>query len=176
MKATLNTASVMAKLKEWEKSNAGKEKIKETINRLIDNDIRQTEAGSRVLTVAWVTELAIELGDMIIANSPTQIDFDVSVDAASRTDSGGIEATISITGNLKRPSLWSDVFDGVENIVVLFEKGYSARATVWGYWNGDFTWSLQSREGLGFVQGAVESFNGRYEALGITAILQGAYA
>lgn len=176
MKVTLNEASVMAKLNAWANSAAGKKKMDEKIAEYINNDVRMTQGGSRLLTVSWVNELANELAGMISSNAPKQIPFTVSGGGAAHTGGGAITASLTLSGNFSRPSLYPEKYGGAENIVVLFEKGWSAGGKVWGYWNGDYTWSRMSYGGDHFIANAVESFNAMYSGLGITATVIGDYA
>lgn len=176
VKASLNTASVEAKLKAWEASAAGKAMMDKKIDEYIEGDVRFTQAGSRVVTKGLLTEAAHELAGNITASAPGQISFGVSVGGAVKTGGGAMQLAMSITGDLARPSLYPAKYGGTPNIVVLFEKGYSASGKVWGYWNGDYTWSLQHREGEFFIHDAVDAFNASYGGLGITASIQGEYA
>ena len=82
------------------------------------------------------------------------------------------EVDVNIDGALSRPSLAADRYGGIENIVALLNKGYSAGGQVYGVWQGNKIASRQSREGLGFIQKTISAFLASYGAvyniLGIT--------
>lgn len=173
---SLNVGSIRAKLRNWADSGAGKQKMADKIAEYIESDVRETQAGSRVITLGWVDELAAELANMISAGSPAAISFDVGGGGAVHIGGGAIMASLTISGNLSRPSLYPEKYGGANNIVVLFEKGWSAGGKVWGFWNGDYTWSRMSYEGDHFIADAVARFNAMYSGLGITATVMGDYA
>ena len=181
MRATLNVASVQAKLQAWEKSAQGRETMRRKIDEYIDRDVRKSQAGSRVLTKKWVTEMAAELADAIKANAaglPGSVAADVnSISAGGVTYVGGgaMMVELNFSGDLMRSSLVPERYGDV-NIVALFEKGYHASGQVIGYWHGEPTLSLTDRPGAWFISNAVEWFNGKYADLGVTVTVLGIYA
>lgn len=89
--------------------------------------------------------------------------------------------------NLRRESLDDGINgytgEGIDNIVALFNNGYHASDYVYGWWDGhqatastlfrsgsdikaNYAWvrSQKDREGLHFIQQAVDDFNGNYGA------------
>lgn len=183
MRATLNTASISAKLDAWARSSAGQKVISKKIDEYIDKDVRETQAGGKVLTVQWVRELAQELCQMIEANAaslPESVRANVASVAPHRPQKGrggSIKAEINFESVwLSRESLIPERYGGIDNIIVLFEKGYHANGQVFGEWHGQRVGSLTEREGLGFIADAVNDFNEKYESLGIVATVQGEYA
>lgn len=183
MRATLNTASISAKLDAWARSSAGQRAMNQKIEQYIDKDVRETQAGSKVLTVQWVRELAQELCQMIEANAaslPDSVRANVSSVTPFRPQKGrggSIKAEINFQSTwLSRESLVPERYGGIDNIIVLFEKGYTAKGQVFGEWHGQMVGSLTHRDGLGFIENAVNGFNARYAPLGIVATVQGEYA
>lgn len=106
----------------------------------------------------------------------------------------GYEIALYFEGDLHRDSLDNDLgYEGVDNIVALFNNGYHARNYVYGWWEGhkatgdgvlrsgvgtDFAWvrSKKEREPLHFIQQAVHDFNANYGAdYGVTAVAGTAY-
>lgn len=112
---------------------------------------------------------------------------------------GHMEIWIYFGGDMHRDSLedgygyYEDKFggytgEGVNNIVALFNNGAHAKNYTYGWWNGHaaagdavahsgaddgFAWvkSKKDREGLHFIQQAVNDFNGNYSAdYNVTAI------
>lgn len=181
MRATLNVASVQAKLKAWEHSAQGRDTIRKKIDEYIDKDVRQTQAGSRVLTKKWVTEMAKELANAIKANAaglPGSVAANVnSITPGGVTYVGGgaMMIELNFSGDLMRSSLVPEQYGDV-NIVALFEKGYHASGQVFGYWHGEPTFSLTDRDGAWFIADAVDAFNGKYAGLGVTVTVLGVYA
>lgn len=179
---TLNAASVKAKLDAWAASNQGKAAMANKIDQYIDTDVRSTQAGGRVITLEWVNELAAELAGMITANASGVADSvmaDISTigaGGAKREAGGSISCGLSFSGSFGRPSLAPELYGGIDNIIVLFEKGYSAHAPVYGCWHGEMVCSRTYREGIGFIASAVDAFNAAYAGLGITATVMGVYA
>lgn len=69
----------------------------------------------------------------------------------------------------QRDSLQPGLYpEGVYDLVALLNHGYDASGMVYGRWESKQidTWSLPHREGLYFIQKAVEKFNTRYGAEG----------
>lgn len=183
--AKVNAAAVQAKLDAWVKSAAAKDRAEQKINEYIDSDVRRSDGGSKVLTIAWVNELAEELAGMIEANSSLTasggghgISVTASGGGAHKIGSGGVAASIDLSedGGLGRSSLYTEYPKRVKNIIALFEHGYSARTSVWGYWNGEYTWSLSERDAANFIHEAVDDFNSKYSDLGITVTIMKPYA
>lgn len=72
---------------------------------------------------------------------------------------------VNFAGDLHRDSLDPVMYEGVDNIAALLEKGYEAAYPVSGVWEGHYEWnieSLQKREGAKFIEKAVENFMENY--------------
>lgn len=96
------------------------------------------------------------------------------------SDDSGASASVSFGGDLSRPSLVrsdGSAAGGIDDIVMLFDQGYSASSRVYGYYSnwgalkrdpaegpsGDMVIaSLQTRPGLGFLESAIDAFNAQY--------------
>jgi hypothetical protein len=72
---------------------------------------------------------------------------------------------------LRRESLVPNKYDGIDDIIELFVKGYDAHGAVQGNWHGEETWSLRHRPDAddssfyrngNFMQNAVDEFNSIY--------------
>ena len=82
------------------------------------------------------------------------------------------------TGAMRRESLLVEggeaydlrTGDGIDDIVYLFNDGYSARSRVWGLWHGEHTGSCVWRPPLHFIDKTVQWFNEVFRAYGISAI------
>ena len=188
MKASLNVASVKAKLNAWDKSAAGASAKRRKIDEYVKDDRRKTDAGSTLITIDWANEMADELCDMIRSNAaglPGSVLANVSSIHNTGTTylgSGAMMAEMSFSGDLMRQSLLKNPNTAKYysyypvNIVALFEKGYSASAQVYGVWHGMSIASRQQRDGLGFIQSAVAEFNSRYAQYGVRVTILGIYA
>lgn len=178
-----NAGSIAKKVESYFTSGKGRDRIQDTVNKYIDNDVRRTQAGSRVITLQFMRECAHELCSMINANAaalPASVYAHVqsiNVQGVFREDSGAIRAHISFTDtSMERPSLVPEVYGFVDNIVVLFEKGWHANAPVYGEWHGQKVGSRTDYPGDNFIHSAVDSFNGKYGGLGIRATITSVYA
>lgn len=76
---------------------------------------------------------------------------------------------INFTDDLTRESLEPARYGGVKNIIAIFNNGYpsdksrsEAISHVSGLWHGEYTTALDSRQGLYFLQDAVNDFNLNY--------------
>lgn len=99
-----------------------------------------------------------------------------------KTDKNGVQS-LKIAFDeeaLKRKSLIPEVYSGIENIVLLFSKGYEANTSVQGTWertNGqtfDNVWSRKERPANDFLQRAVQEFNNETKGK-VIASLEGEY-
>lgn len=168
----------MSKLKAWEASAKGKQKIQQTINKYAYQNKQTTDAGGKVLTMAKIRELANILVSKVNACAngsglPSSVAQDVSSLKCGRVSRGanGFSVELNFTGNLTRPSLEPNRYGGVTNIIALFNKGYpvnggnpDAIRHVSGYWHGQYVFARGSREGLHFLEAAVAEFNAEYGA------------
>lgn len=84
------------------------------------------------------------------------------------------EIGLSFSSNLHRNSLVPAKYTGVDDIVNLFEHGWSARGTVRGVWHGREVWSRRSRPAGSMLKSAVAAFNASAPA-GVKATLNGPY-
>lgn len=179
----INFNSVDRKLREWERSSDGEKMMQNKVAEYIISGREKTDADSDVTTLSKVRELADDLKTMIVSLSdgtPRSVSVNIqSLSAGDASfDNGRIELVMEFTDDLSRPSLDPEKYPGgATNIIALFDKGYSASGSVFGEWHGELVWSLRSRDGLGFMERAVDTFNSLYgPKWGIRAELQGPYA
>lgn len=173
----INYDSILDKVYAYAGSSKGKEKMQAKINNYVMHDIKKTKAGSRVITYRDM----MDAGDKLvqhIRNAAQGCDLPPSVLAhfdslkrgrAERQADGSYVMEISFTDDLSRPSLQPEKYEGVRNIVAIFNNGYPANASrseaishVAGYWHGKETVALPQRVGLHFMQDAVNDFNLNY--------------
>ena len=179
---TVNQDSINSKIDTWAKSADAKRKMADKIDEYIDKDKRRTDAGSRLLTVAWVSELANELCQMITRNAASlPASIVAHVDSLQplkpvKTGNGGIKAFINFTDtNMERISLAPEIYGFADNIVVMFEKGWNAQDYTYGMYNGKRIRSRKTYPGANFIHKAVDEFNSRYASLEIVASIPSIY-
>ena len=189
--ASINLDSVRHKVRVWENSTQGQDRIQKKVKNYILNNVERTEAGSRVLTRHQMIEYADKLVALIrsTANSyglPESVA--AHFDALKRgkcvlMPDGSFQIEIMFTGDLSRASLEPETYGGVKNIIAIFNNGYpqdrsrsEAISHVTGWWNGKETRALGYRPGLYFLQSAVNDFNTTYGIpLGMYAELDAIY-
>lgn len=193
----INIDSIMDKVSAYAKSSTGKEKMNRCIHQYVGSGVKQTAAGDRVPTEDMMWE-AVSKFLYVMRVTAAEYDLPESVMAhinglesvgQIRQTPDGYEIALFFEGDLHRDSLENDLgYEGVENIVALFNNGYHAKNYVYGWWNGhratgdgvlrsgadnDFAWvrSKKEREPLHFIQQAVQDFNANYGAdYGVTAV------
>lgn len=175
--ASVNIDSVLDKLYAWERSSKGQKKIQSTVNKYVRNNVRKTKAGSRVLTESDMKEAANKLVQTI-RNTALGCSLPASVAAhfgslkvgkLQRQVNGSYIIEINFTDDLSRESLQPEKYGGVRNIIAIFNNGYpsdrgrsEAISYVKGWWHGNETRALEFRQGLYFMQDAVNDFNLNY--------------
>lgn len=182
--------AIERKLKNYAKSPAGKKDVKETLKRYRDSGINKTNAGGTVLSIDDMHKIALdliyqlkmmarqlEMGGVFPQSVADHFDtlYVMSID---ELPDGRFAAYIAFDDDLSRDSLlcvgskqsgsgydaWVDrTGRGVDNIIALFDNGYSARQ-VFGFWEnaGIFTPSRASRPHLGFMQAELDDFMIKY--------------
>lgn len=171
--ATINMSSIMGKVKSWSKTPVGKK----TMSTATLPESKMEEAASKLCYLIRYEAASHGL--------PESISDDISsVEYTRPYKTGENEYTVFIEfrANLHRDSLYPEGYDGVDNIIALFNNGYTARNYVYGWWDkhkatdgnvadtrnmngfGDYVWtrSLLHRGGLHFIQQAVHDFDGNY--------------
>ena len=175
--ANINLGSVLAKVDDWEESDKGRKRMKKTLDNYVRNNVGKTQAGSPVLT----RKAMIDYGNKLIqAIQNTALSCDLPDSVAAHFSSlkrgkttilpdGSYVMEISFTDDLTRESLEPQRYCGVRNIVAIFNNGYPADAgrseaisNVYGWWHGNYIHALGARQGLHFMQTAVDYFNQTY--------------
>lgn len=173
----INIDAVLDKIDAWEHSDKGQKKIQSTINKYVRTNVNRTKAGSRVITERDMKQAARKLIQTIkdTAHScdlPESVlaHFDsLSIGKLERQPEGSYIMEINFTDDLTRESLEPARYGGVKNIIAIFNNGYpsdksrsEAISHVSGLWHGEYTTALDSRQGLYFLQDAVNDFNLNY--------------
>lgn len=195
--ANINLGSIMKKVEAYGRSVNGKLRMKECIEKYAADGVNKTAAGDKVVTE---TEMWTAAAKLISVLKSTAQSHDLPASVMRHFDmldcskiyqmpDGTSVIYIYFGGDLHRDSLYSEGYDGIDNIVALLNNGYHARNYVYGWWEGhsptgdnsyrsggfdsNDAWvrSRKDRNGLGFIQQAVQDFNGNYGAdFNVTAI------
>lgn len=179
--------SILNKVSSWKNSDKGRQRMKSTINKYVKHNIQKTDAGSSVLTRKCMNDYGNKLIELL---RNTALSYDLPHTVAEHFASlkrgktvmlpdGSYVMEISFTDDLTRQSLQPSDYAGVHNIIAIFNNGYpedSSRSkaieSISGWWNGEYVHALGSREGLHFMQTAVDDFNKTYGShFGIHATL-----
>lgn len=192
--ADINLDSIMKKVEAYGRSVTGKLRMKECLNNYVSDGINKTAAGDKIVTETEMYQAADKLISVLRSTAqsyglPASVmrHFDNLDYTKIHTMSDG-SSTICLYfgGDLHRNSLYSDGYDGIDNIVALLNNGYHAKDYVYGYWEGHkptgesvldgrstdaFIRSRKDREGLNFIGQAIQDFNGNYGAeYNVTAV------
>lgn len=151
--------------------------MQSTVNKYVRTGVAKTQAGSRVLTQRAMADYGNKLIQAIrdtalSCNLPASVADHFSSLKRGKTivlPDGSYVMEISFTDDLTRPSLQPAGYEGVNNIIAIFNNGYpddssraSAIASISGWWHGQYTHALGMRQGLHFMQDAVNDFNQTY--------------
>lgn len=187
--AIINESSILAKIKEFERSSAGQKKMRTAYNQMVrSGSKKKTSGGSEIVTEQKAIELANRLAESIKATAAStgmsQSVLDdvnsITVGEVKMMPDGSFSAELNFTADRFRPSLRPDKYDGIDNIVALFNNGYpytAAKYHVIGEWHGQKGVRGQpKRTGLHFMNTAVNDFNSTYGAkYNVFAELSGEY-
>lgn len=186
MPSQIDMNSIMEKVSAFSKSNRGKKLMSNTIARYKRDGVRKTQAGSIIITEDYMHEVAQELIfdlqqmasqlrlEGVIPDSVARHFWSLDVRSIkSNSESGKYIVSIEFMDNLSRPSLMtysasgSRTGGGIDNIISLFNTGYSAKGAVYGFWEsaGIDTWSLPFRPRLGFMEDVLFRFNLKYASI-----------
>lgn len=194
--ASINLNSIMHKVEAYGRSVKGKLRMKECIEKYSTDGINKTIAGGKVVTEGEMWEAASKLISVLRSTArsyslPASVlkHFDSLKCSEIRKMPDGTSVIYVYFGDdLHRDSLYSDGYDGIDNIVALLNNGYHAKDYVYGYWDNHaptgesyldgrsistsaFIRSRKDREGLNFIGQAIRDFNGNYGAdYNVTAI------
>lgn len=165
------------KLEAWAKSPAGQKKLQAAQKKAV-------KAGKAFGSIQDQEKLAAYYGDRLISILDRHItaagyefaDYLGVVRTGFDESSGQFEVHINFDPDeIRRPSLYEDGYsEGVYDIVALLNRGYRAEDHVYGQWHGAAVKSLQARDGLHFLEAAVDEFNQRYAGVA-TVVLNEKY-
>jgi|GEM_PF-1706477 len=159
---------IMKKVKKFAKTSQGRKKIKDKTgisydpNGLSFKDLKKLGAMARKILHSHIQPVvaSVTLDDILISES-------------SKKRDGTIEIKLSFReGALFRESLQPSRYSGVENIVIHFAKGWTARDYVWGSWSGKT--NIRSRIAEvpnSFLNDAISSFNAQAKGVAVARLI-----
>ena len=193
--ANINLGSIMKKIDAYSRSANGKLRMKKCIERYANNGVSKTGTGDKVITE---TEMWTAAAKLIGVLRSTAQSYDLPASVMRHFDSldcskiyelpdGTSVIYIYFGDDLHRDSLYSDGYDGIDNIVALLNNGYHANEYVYGNWNrhvpigesfddrsketSTYIRSRKDRTGLNFIGQAIRDFNGNYSSdFNVTAV------
>lgn len=181
----ISESAIMGKLQAYANTSVGKKRMKDCIQNARDTG-KPLASGEEVVGKKQMLEMANALAGMIRKRLPASISDvgeTLSVSDPKRHADGSYEVILSFDANaLHRDSLENDRggYDGIDNIVALFNNGYQAKNYWYGWWDGhrpssgdvsyrsgsdgEYAWvrSRKEREALQFMQDAEAEFNSIY--------------
>jgi len=195
----IDEKALRQKIEAFAKTDKGKKLINQKIEFYAGGgNGGKTVSGTRIRTEGDMNRAAIIMIEIMKRNAreaglPASVmeHFnDLHFTAPVKLPGGDIWIGINFEGDLHRDSLENDEglgYDGIDNIVALFNNGYHAKNYAYGWWNGhhpsnvpvnsikyeDYAWvrSKKEREALRFIQQSIADFNGNYSAdYGVTAV------
>lgn len=179
----ISESAIMGKLQAYANTSVGKKRMKDCIQNARDTG-KPLASGEEVVGKKQMLEMANALAGMIRKRLPAsiaEVGETLAVSNPVRRPDGSYEVILRFDSSaLHRDSLENDLgYDGIDNIVALFNNGYHAKNYVYGWWNGhrptgdsvyrsgatgDYAWvrSEKEREALQFMQDAEAEFNATY--------------
>lgn len=161
------------KLKEYVNSAKGKQQMENVLKSYVSQGVTKTAAGSKIIDETQMRSLVNSFIEILKQEAASSGDIAESVldniSSASITNfkinkDGSAIVDVSFIDDLRRQSLYEEKYDGVTNIVALFNNGYEASNYVYGTWHGEKVRSKKNRSGSHFMQRAADKFNAQYGA------------
>lgn len=166
----------MSKVNAYAASAAGRKAMNDTIQSYIrGSDPRvkssgKTYGGGKIMTEKEMIDAAKDLVSIVrstagsagLPSSVMEHIESLQYTAPVFDEDGSASIQIYMTDDPSRPSLYPKKYNGVSNIVAIFNCGYNADGRVYGMWHDKKTVSLDKRQGSFFMQKAVDKFMAKY--------------
>lgn len=165
--AGVNMESILAKAQAYTESPEFKKKVSaKTDDIMLHGGGTPTGTLGAAISIAGASAAAdkfIEVLQGEISSLGASIDAELTHSSPYKVGDNRYQITVDFSGGVHRESLYPEGYPGgINNIVALLNKGYSAGKKVYGVWHGQQIASLQHRDGLGFISSAVSNFMGNY--------------
>lgn len=163
----VNMDSIIAKTKSHMNGSSGNAKINNVVSKIMLGQLTLS-SGKKTHTPEEAAEKFIEVLKNSISSSGISENAAAAISElsySSATHIGGNIYTIEIffTGDLSRPSLVPEKYDGINNLAALLNNGVDHEMKrVHGLWHNQETWSRTVIPGAHFVEDAVGSFRNSY--------------
>lgn len=152
---SLDMGAVMAKVRQFEKSEEGQRRVKAVLEKYRKEDRSVTAAGSKLMTDKQMRRCACKLAELV-KQTARMPDYDLPASVLEDIDSlqpssvildtgdGGRVIRMSFKNDLHRESLRKEeggrTGEGIDNIIALFNNGAPNDGhevmTVYGWWDG----------------------------------------
>lgn len=192
--AEISIDAIERKLKSYAGSSSGKRVMSNKITEYRKSWKSKTNAGDSVYTEKDLHNIALDLirslqmmavrleSQGVFPRSVSDHFLSLRVVSIDEEFDGRYSVSISFDDDLSRDSLlcvgskqsgsgsvaWSDrTGGGIDNIISLFDTGYSSTKRVFGFWEnaGVVTFNKTSRPFLGFMQDELDNFKIKYDGL-----------
>lgn len=186
----IDLGTIMSKLNAYAKSSEGKKRMDSTIRAYRNGSDRhvsstgRTYGGGQILTREEMIDAAMELIACIrtaaaSANLPASVMEHVEslrVTTPYMEPDGSASIQIYMADAPGRASLYPQKYGYVDNIVAIFNNGYTAENKVYGKWHGKNISSLDKRQGSFFMQKGVDAFMDKYSNFDVHVELNQEYS
>lgn len=179
--AQINMTSIMSKVRAFAKSEEGKTKCAEYISKCRTDGRGTTDGGSAIITTDAMCRAAETMISILKQTAqehrlPASVQehfnsLEYSAPVVVGTEGDAYQIDIWFADDLSRMSLLvpkgaragQRTGEGIQNIVSLFDTGYTASSPVYGVWDGhEDEGVIKNRthlDGKNFMAQAIESFN-----------------
>lgn len=157
----LDESYLLEKVKEYAASPEGRKRIKEQTG--IDYDPSKDKSNWLNDMLVYAEQMRMILWRHINKSVKSVTKDDIIIETPVKDEKGVISISLSFRpGSMFRPSLDPEEYpEGIQNIVLHFTHGWSARRPIRGEWHGTEVWSRVTRRGSSFMQDAVNEFNAK---------------
>lgn len=174
----ISASGVMDKVSAYAKTTEGQKRMRDKIQSYINGSdphvksTGKTYGGGVIMTEKEMMAAAKDLIAMLRASAasaglPASVMEHVESFAFTKpfvAPDGSASIQIYMTDNPYRESLMPQKYGGVDNIVAIFNNGYTASDRVYGKSHDKKIVSLDKRQGSFFMQKAVDEFMAKYSA------------
>lgn len=168
--------SLEAELKKWMADPKNQKRIAEAKAQKLKAG-QKFGQGSGAVSIEQARKMGEEMRDILYVNLPSGLKASIStsdiiVSAPKVQADGSMLVELSFRQEaLERKSLDPEKYpEGVDNIIRLFSRGYTAHGDVVGMWHGHEQWNLRHRAADPFMQNAVDEFNALHGGAGIAEL------
>lgn len=174
----VSASVIMDKISAYAKTSEGQKRMQNKIQSYINGSdphvksTGKTYGGGKIMNNQQMIEAAKDFIAMLkraaasagLPNSVMEHVESFMFTAPFIASDGSASIQIYMSDDPHRPSLYPQKYDGVDNIVAIFNSGYNAKSKVYGKWHDKYVSSLDKRQGAFFIQDAVAEFISKYSS------------